>query len=110
MVKRPYLTHIQELTIKQASDGFRKQWNADPQNAALKKTDKVKAEADAVKAMVDNARVSMDSLLHYPYSVQCTITGSGFSVWSTLTGEGMVGTVADLSLKQGQISLESGTY
>jgi hypothetical protein len=94
-------THFQEQTTKQAIDVLRKQWNAVPQNAALNKADKVKAEAAAVKVIEENARLNMGLLLHYPYSAQCTITGSGFSVWSTLTGEGMVGTVADLSLKHG---------
>jgi hypothetical protein len=93
--------NFQEQIIKQASNAFRKQWNTVPENAALNKADKAKAEATAVKTMEENARVNAGILLHYPYSAQCTIIGSGFSVWSTLSGEGMVGTVTYLSLKHG---------
>jgi hypothetical protein len=64
-------------------------------------SDKAMAEATAVKVTEENARVNMDLLSHFPYSAQCTIIGGGLSVWSTLTVEGMVGSVADLSLKHG---------
>jgi hypothetical protein len=94
-------TNFQQHMIKKATDAFRKQWNAVPQNAKLNRADKIKAEAVAVEVMEENARMNMELLLHYPYSAQCTITGSDFSVWSTLTGEGTVGPVADLSLKHG---------
>jgi hypothetical protein len=55
-------TRYQELTIRQAIDGFRKQWNGVPQNAALNESDKAMAEAAAVKVTEENARVNMDLL------------------------------------------------
>jgi hypothetical protein len=43
----------------------------------------------------------MEILPSFPHSAQCTISGNNVSVWSSLTTEGMVGAVSDLSLKHG---------
>jgi hypothetical protein len=58
-------------------------------------------ERAALKAAEPNAQGGMQVLSKFPHSAQCTLTRANFSVWSTLVSAGMVGTVADLSLKHG---------
>jgi hypothetical protein len=76
-------------------------WNAVPQNAALKGSERAKAEKAFLKITEERAGSAMDIMPSFPHSAQCTITGTDFSVWSTLSTGGMVGTVEDLSLKHG---------
>jgi hypothetical protein len=94
-------TGIRDMWVRQSVENAKKQWQADPQIAALRASEKDKVERAAIKIAETNALGAMQVLSKFPHSVQCTVTGTNFSVWSTLTSEGMVGTVADLSLKHG---------
>jgi hypothetical protein len=92
---------IRDAAARQHVENARIQWNAVPQNAALKGSERAKAEKAFLKATQERAEGAMDIMPSFPHSAQCTIKGTNFSVWSTLSTEGMVGTVADLSLKHG---------
>lgn len=92
---------VRDAAVLQAIENARIQWNANPQNAALRASDRAKAEKAALKVAAANAQGGLDILPLFPHSAQCTIKGTNFSVWSTLSADGMVGTVADLSLKHG---------
>jgi hypothetical protein len=59
------------------------------------------AEKEFLKTADINVRTAMDIFPGLPHSAQCTIKGDNFSLWSSLTTEGMVGAVSDLSLKHG---------
>lgn len=75
--------------------------NASPQGTNLRHSDRAKAEKAILKVTEANVEAGMDVIALLPHSAQCTIKGADYSVWSSLSAEGMVGTVADLSLKHG---------
>jgi hypothetical protein len=92
---------VRNMAVGQWAENVTKQWGANPQNSALRPHERAKAEKAVFKAAEMSARGSMEILTTFPHSAQCTIKGTNFSVWSTLSTEGMIGTVADLSLKHG---------
>jgi len=92
---------IRDMAVRQWVETAKIQWAANPVNAALRGSERNRLENACVKAATEGAKAGMDVIPSLPHSAQCTITGTNFSVWSSLTGEGMVGTVADLSLKHG---------
>jgi hypothetical protein len=94
-------TGVRDVTVRQSVENARIQFNANPQYAALKGSDRARAEKAMLKAAEVNTQGGMDILPLFPHSAQCTIKGANFSVWSSLSADGMVGTVADLSLKHG---------
>jgi hypothetical protein len=94
-------THIRNSAITTAVNGQKAIWNANPTNKALPTRERNTAEKAFLKLAENNSRAAMDILPSFPHSAQCTVAGKDFSVWSSLATEGMVGTVADLSLKHG---------
>jgi len=92
---------IRDGAVRLHVENARAMWNAVPQNAALKGSERAKAEKAFLKITEERAGSAMDIMPSFPHSAQCTITGTDFSVWSTLSTGGMVGTVEDLSLKHG---------
>jgi hypothetical protein len=92
---------VREAGVRQSVENAKRQWNASPENKALKPPDRARIEKEFLKAAEKNAQGGLDVLPLFPHSAQCTIAGLNFSVWSTLGLDGMVGTVGDLSLKHG---------
>jgi hypothetical protein len=92
---------VRDVVTRHLVENTKKQWSSKPENARLRESERAKAEKAAVKASELNARLGMEIMPFFPHSAQCTVKGSNYSVWSTLSAEGMVGTVADLSLKHG---------
>jgi hypothetical protein len=92
---------IRDRAVRQSIENAKLHLKAGPIIAGVRPIDKDRAEKAALKTAESTARAAMDLLPIFPHSPQCIIKNSGYSVWSTLTEEGMVGTVADLSLKHG---------
>ena len=92
---------IREMAARQWSENARTQWAANPENAKLKGGQRDRAEKLVFNAATQMAKGGLDILASFPHSAQCSIDGTNFSVWSSLSADGMVGTVADLSLKHG---------
>jgi hypothetical protein len=92
---------VRDMSVRQYSENARQQWAANPENGALKGSERSKMQNAVVAAAIEMAKAGMDVLPSFPHSAQCTISGANASVWSTLSAEGLVGTVADLSLKHG---------
>jgi hypothetical protein len=92
---------VRDMTVRQWGETAKSQWAAQSENAALKGGQRERAEKAVFNAATGVAKAGMDIIGSFPHSAQCTIVGTDFSAWSILTTEGMVGTVADLSLKHG---------
>jgi hypothetical protein len=92
---------IEKIVLATAKKNAKEKWGNDQANAALKGPARTKAEAKFLEAAEQAARAGLESLKHIPYSPHCTVNGSDFSVWSSLEARGIVGSVADLSLKHG---------
>lgn len=92
---------VREKVTRQWAENARLQWEADPKNAGLKSSQRDKAKSTVFNIALTTAEAGMEIIANFPHSVQCTIAGAGFSVWSTLNAENMVSSVADLSLKHG---------
>jgi hypothetical protein len=92
---------VRDNAVRTAVETARALCQADPRYATLRSSEKAKVEKAAVKAAEVSTQGGMEVLPLFPHSAQCTIKGTNFSVWSTLSADGMVGTVADLSLKHG---------
>lgn len=92
---------IGKIAVATAVKNAQDKWRADPANQALKGTARAAAEKKHLATAEQTARGGFEALRHFPYPPQCTIKGTDFSVWSSLSANGLVGTVGDLSLKHG---------
>jgi hypothetical protein len=92
---------IREAWVRKAVEDAKLKLKSKPRIADVKQSVRERAEQAALKEAETTARSGMEVLPLFPHSPQCIIKGKDFSVWSTLSVEGMVGTVADLSLKHG---------
>jgi len=92
---------VRDIAVRSAGETARAAINTALSNAPIRSAERAKAEKIALKVAETNAQAAMDVIALLPHSAQCTIRGSGYSVWSTLNSDGMVGRVSDLSLKHG---------
>lgn len=92
---------LRDIIARQWAENTKAQWSKNPANAALKGHERDRAEKAQFRAAENLAKVGLDVIEAFPHSAQCTVKGTDFSVWSTLSPDGMVGSVADLSLKHG---------
>ena len=92
---------IRDLAIRSSVNSAKDALKALPKNPALRPADREKLEKEAIRTAEATSRTALDLLPAFPHSAQCTITGGNFSVWSSLSAEGLVSSAADLSLKHG---------
>jgi hypothetical protein len=69
--------------------------------AEAARTARKKQLALALEAAKIIAEINFDNLKYFPHSINCVITGNGFSVWSPLREEGITGAASDISLMHG---------
>ena len=93
--------NMREMAVKQYVNNAKAVWNANPVNAAMESSDKDKAESLFLDTAKSHALIALENIKYYPHSVNCTIRGDRFSVWSPLHEEGMTGSANDLSLMHG---------
>jgi hypothetical protein len=101
MAKTWVSPRMRDEAVKQYVNNAKVQWNANPVNAAMKESDKEKAEQMFLDTAKFHAQISLENIEYYPHSISCAISGDSFSVWSPLHEEGMTGAATDLSLMHG---------
>jgi hypothetical protein len=98
--ERPQIREgVISTTITNARNAVRQ--IAQQNTQALPAKARERLEKEAVRIAETNARGLLDLMVLFPASVQCTITGANFSLWSTLSEDGLITSASDLSLKHG---------
>jgi hypothetical protein len=93
--------NVGDVAVGQSVENAKKLFQASPEYAKLNSGQRSQVEKTLTRTVSANARTAMEILPMFPATPQCTIKGDNLSVWTTLSPEGMVGTVSDLSLKHG---------
>jgi hypothetical protein len=74
---------------------------AKPEHKAMDQKQKAAIEKELTKTQETGARVMLGYFPSMPHMAQCTVSGDGFSVWSTLKEAGLIGSADELALKHG---------
>lgn len=93
--------NVGNAVARQHADNAKKLLHASSEYKSANSSQKAHLEKMVVKAAEGSARSAMEILPTLPHTPQCTIKGEEISVWTTLSAEGLVGTVSDISLKHG---------